>query len=644
MSLFKRILILTKATQQLGLKPMLLYAGYQFKLRSGWLRWKTPAGGRSLPGETAEPKIILKPANKKDLSRFLGKRSKAIFGEAEEILHGMVRLFGAEPRKLVLAFPGRLQHWTRYHDRLPNGADIKPVWEVGRFGWATLLARAYWLSQDERYAEGFWAYFEEFETANPPNLGPHWSSGQEVALRLITWAVCYSLLAAADSSTPARKFLLAGSIAQHAERIPPTLDYARAQNNNHYLSEGLGLCTAAALLPQHGQAQKWKRAGWAAFLRGVEKQVHADGAYAQHSSNYQRLLLQLGLWAGVLARNSGESLPRKTLTTLGKATDWLTALLDEDSGMAPNLGPNDGAYILPLSVLPFSDYRPALQAARLNFKGRPALPIGIWDEMTLWLGLKPIKRKAPAERNDAPLRLQSKRSWAYLRATDFHERPGHADQLHVDLWWRGLNLAQDAGSYLYTAPAPWDNALASTKMHNTVTVNGRDQMTGGGRFLWLDWAQAELLATQADSKGRLVFAAAQHNGYEKLGLIHRRVVSAEARGWVILDHLEPTREGRLVEGRLHWLLPDWKWAFKQQELRLASPHGAVKLKVTTSAASAPKISIVRAGKVIYGRGPADPVLGWVSPTYGVKLPALSFNIDVSATTPFTITSTWTLPK
>jgi hypothetical protein len=169
-------------------------------------------------------------------------------------------------------------------------------------------------------------------------------------------------------------------------------------------------------------------------------------------------------------------------------------------------------------------------------------------------------------------------------------------------------------------------------------------MTRAGRFLWLDWAQAELLATRADNKGRLVFAAAQHNGYEKLGVIHRREVSAEARGWVVADHLEPTGEPRTFVARLHWLLPNWKWVFKQQELRLASPHGAVKLKVTTSAASAPKFSIVRGGKVIYGRGPADPVLGWVSPTYGVKLPALSFNIDVSATTPFTITSTWALPK
>jgi hypothetical protein len=635
---------MAKASRQLGMRSMLLYAGYQIRLRSGWLRLRTPAGGRNLADAGAEPKAILRPTSQKDLQRLLGKQSKEILEEAELILQGQVRLFGAEPRKLVLTPAERPRHWTQYHDRLPNGGDIKPVWEAGRFGWASVLARAYWLSRDERYAQGFWSRFEEFVAANPANLGPQWSSGQEVALRLIAWAFCTSLLAAAPSSTAARKRLLAGSIAQHAERIRPTLNYGRAQNNNHYLSEALGLCTAAALLPQHAKAGQWKSLGWAAFIEGVDKQVHTDGAYAQHSANYQRLLLQLGLWAGVLAKAIGEPLPQGTRLKLGKAADWLQALLDKESGSLPNLGPNDGAYIRPLSVLPFSDHRPVLQAAGLSFIRQAALSPGVWDETALWLGSKPLKRKMKAEQRSAPLRLEGKRSWAYLRAAEYRERPGHADQLHVDLWWRGLNIAQDAGSFLYTAAAPWDNALASSKVHNTLTIEGRDQMTRAGRFLWLDWAQAELLATRADRQGRLVFAAARHDGYAKLGLVHSREIKSEGRGWMISDHVQPIGEPRRVAARLHWLLPDWKWKVAGQELRLASPHGTVTLEVSVGAPTGAEFSIVRAGKVVHGRGAADPVLGWASPTYGMKVPALSFNVEVRGQVPLTVTTTWTLPK
>jgi hypothetical protein len=47
------------------------------------------------------------------------------------------------------------------------------------------------------------------------------------------------------------------------------------------------------------------------------------------------------------------------------------------------------------------------------------------------------------------------------------------------------------GTFRYTAPAPWDNSLARTLVHNTIELNHQDQMKRAGRFLWLDWAQAE---------------------------------------------------------------------------------------------------------------------------------------------------------
>ena len=81
-------------------------------------------------------------------------------------------------------------------------------------------------------------------------------------------------------------------------------------------------------------------------------------------------------------------------------------------------------------------------------------------------------------------------SWALIRAGRYTRRPFQADQLHVDLWWQGINLARDAGTYLYNGSPPWNNGFAGTAVHNTVTVDNHDQMRRAGRFLWLDWAQA----------------------------------------------------------------------------------------------------------------------------------------------------------
>ena len=620
-----------------------MYAKYQFKLRSGWLRLQTP-GGKKVKAPDQEPKVILQPASKKELKELLGKRVKEILDAADEILRGQVRLFGGEARILELKPTIPLKHWTCYQSQMPEGRDIKPVWEMGRFCWATALARAYWISEKDSYAEGFWKYFEEFRAANPANRGPHWSSAQEVALRLISFAFCYSLLSKSPSTTEARRQALVDAVIAHAKRIPPTLDYARAQNNNHLLSEALGLVTAAALLPDHPKASNWQSIGLALFQDGIENQIHTNGAYVQHSSNYHRLMLQLGLWMCVLSNNLGQPLAEVTTSRLEKATDWLLTLLDE-SGQVPNLGPNDGAYILPMSILPFGDYRPVLQAGSLAFGGVTALEAGIWDEMALWLGLEPNKKTAKIPPKEAPIRIEGKKSWAYFRAVEFKERPGHADQLHVDLWWRGLNIAQDAGSYLYTAPAPWDNALARVKVHNTITINERETMTRAGRFLWLDWAQAKDISVKRDKDGRVIAAAAEHDGYRKQNVLHRREASWNAGRWVVTDRLLPIEEKKKpIQARLHWLLPDWDWQVDTQEIRIESPHGEIKISVDVSVGDLTELRLMRAGELLHGSGNGDPILGWYSPTYGVKLPALSFIAEAIGPLPITIISTWTFPK
>ncbi|MFO0264482.1 MAG: heparinase II/III family protein, partial [Planctomycetota bacterium] len=63
-------------------------------------------------------------------------------------------------------------------------------------------------------------------------------------------------------------------------------------------------------------------------------------------------------------------------------------------------------------------------------------------------------------------------------------------------WWRGHNLLRDAGSYLYYhRDAKLKNYFYSTAAHNTVSVDGTEQMTKGPNFLWFHWSEgtAELI-------------------------------------------------------------------------------------------------------------------------------------------------------
>ncbi|GAG66161.1 unnamed protein product, partial [marine sediment metagenome] len=232
-------------------------------------------------------------------------------------------------------------------------------------------------------------------------------------------------------------------------------------------------------------------------------------------------MLQIALWVNALSEKSIQGIEptpanygfsKESSQRLSSATLWLLAVLDQHNGCVPNLGPNDGAYILPLTVCSYSDFRPVLQAAACAFLGEQPFPAGQWDEMNLWLrdnwqgergrGNTPNHQSAiPAHKSPQVLHNTSNDSWAYIRVAQFSDRPGHADQLHVDLWWRGLNIAQDAGTYSYNAQSPWDNALTHTSVHNTLTVNECDQMTPASRFLYLDWAQAHLVSHERAEDG-----------------------------------------------------------------------------------------------------------------------------------------------
>ncbi len=580
-----------------------------------------------------------------------------LIAEADEIVAGQVRLFGGDPAPMVLTPPGELAHWTDYElgrkeVREQGGImDIKFLWEPARFGWAFILARAFYLTGNERYPETFWRYFEIFQDTNPKNMGPNWTSAQEVALRILAFVFAAQVFSKSTHSTASRTTDLASAIAQHAARIPHTLIYARAQNNNHLLSEAAGLITASLALPDHPEAQRWSKLGWKWFNRGLETQIAEDGSYMQHSTNYHRLMLQLSLWVLAIQQNYGSlsgKLGKRATCNLQLATQWLFSVTDAESGRVPNLGPNDGANILPLSVLPFEDYRPVLQAASKALLDRPAFEPGPWDEMGLWFGSSSHDSKVNVKQSNALSTLHARRSWAYLHAARFSDRPGHADQLHLDLWWRGLNVAQDAGTYHYNAEPPWENALTHTAVHNSIMVDGRQQMTRAGRFLYLDWAQAEIITHERSRDGDREKIIARHNGYRRLGVIHQRTVTAhQADCWQIEDHLLPTPRSRHSASRgmrLHWLLPDWEWKIDDTGLKitLLSPYGWVNLSIQSTLRNL-QSSVVRAGETLFGGLPADPTWGWVSPTYGVKIPALSYSVSVESVFPLTVSTEWTFP-
>jgi hypothetical protein len=670
-----KIATMLQVSRTFGVRDGMLRLEYELQRGSGLMSWRM----RSVQGwDSWDLKRIATATNAEDMRMtrrdgtrlffFAGAQAlgasirntigpdteKCVLAEAERIVVGNLPFFGA--MSLPSGFPPRWfqnpvtgqsvsphQPWTQMRFASPDYGDLKFILEPSRFLFVYPLVRAYALSGDERFPLAFWNAIEDWARHSPPMAGPLWICGQECSLRILAWTFALNAFIHSPSTTNERVALLVSMIAAHAWRTAQTLGYARSQRSNHLISEAVGLWTAGTLYPELREAEVWRNLGAHLLQEAVLDQITPEGVSHQHSFNYQRMILHLLLWTLRLAEIHDAPLHEDIRARAQAAYDFVRSWVDPLSGLAPNYGSDDGSLILPLALGSYRDFRPLLQlgAAVLN---RPALGSGPWDEAALWFGLKPLKPAVAENTSTGPppsaetgyFRLGDQNSWALIRAGHYMRRPFQADQLHVDLWWRGINLARDAGTYLYNGPPPWNNGLAGTAAHNTVMVDHRDQMRRAGRFLWLDWAQARGRSYSASGQACAARFEGEHDGYKRFGVKHRRTVQWLAgAGWIIVDDIHGPG---VHDARLHWLMADLPYEVSASPFQVVFTSGQSQVRCSIFSSFPGNGSIIRAGARVEGNSSSEDtqLLGWESPTYGDLRPAVSLIYEIRSQLPVRI--------
>jgi hypothetical protein len=639
-------------------------AGYALRLRTGVLRRRTPPAAWSerplqpMLGDGAladaeayrqyrlhsAPRFFFAPKDRAHYRSLFARWDVAgapALAAANDAITGRFRYFenafvaaGFPPNWHANPFTAEALPADRHWSAIPDfgAGDIKVIWELSRFGFSYALVRAYWRTGDERFPEAFWRLVEDWQEHNPPNCGPNWKCGQEASLRVMAW--CFGLYGFLDASatTATRVAALAQMIAISGQRITANFDYALNLHNNHGISEAVGLWTIGVLFPELKKAAGWAKMGRNALEAQGRALIYDDGAFSQHSVNYQRLMLHDYLWAIRLGDLNGQPFSAELRKRVGQSAMLLYQLQDEGSGSVPYYGQNDGALILPLSNCDYHDFRPVIQAVHHLTTGSRCYAEGPWDEDLLWLS-GPDALHAPAdepERSDLQAEsggyytLRGQESFAFTRCASYRHRPGQADMLHVDLWWRGQNIALDAGTYSYNAAPPWDNALARTPDHNTVSIDSLDQMDRAGRFLWLPWLHGQAMPVRHSAGGQLAFWEGAHDGYRRLRqpADHRRgILRLPEDTWLVVDRLHSLGTHRY---RLHWLLPDLAhtWQADPTQLMLQTTAGLYHLWLG---------ALAQAGVATLVRADERSARGWRAPYYGHREPALSLDLTVEGT-------------
>ena len=589
-------------------------ACYRALKQSGVLRALSPI-------EPAPPLGLAVPA----LEPVPATADPSVRARAEALLAGQATFFschrfqvGAPPAWLANPFVGTRhpqpdEHWTRIADFSAAG-DIKVIWELSRFSWAPVLARAARVSGDARFSSALCAWLEDWWQQNPPNRGPQWKCGQETSLRLLNTLLAARLLGLAP--TPG----LEAFVEAHCQRIALTMFYAVAQDNNHGTSEAAALWAGGLWLTArdnkagHGYADQ----GRALLLDRVAALVMPDGSFSQHSVTYHRMMLDTLSLAEFSRREHRQpDFPATYAERVRAAILWLHSMLDPETGDAPNLGANDGTLPFVLCEAGYRDFRPSVQLAAALFGGA-GLSSGPWNEPCAWLGLDPPQTGAReqnrffADGGYAVLTAGSTR--AIVRAPRARFRPAQADALHLDLWHGSLNLLRDGGTYSYADTGDLPALLAGIAGHNTAQFDGRDAMPRLGRFLYGDWLEVDASAVTPAGAG----ATWQGRYTDAADATHERHVTVEPGRLTVVDQLDGFRQSAV----LRWRLAPAAW-------QLAGANCASPLANIEVEASSPVVRLV-------------VVEGWESRHYLESSPVPVLEIELGSA-PVRVTTTVILP-
>ena len=389
--------------------------------------------------------------------------------------------------------------------------DVKTIWEASRFGFVFDLARSFARTGDEQCAETYWRLLENWMELNPPYQGINWKCGQESGLRFLAAVFGLYVFSKCPATSVERIKKLSQLAAATGNRIEKHIGYAISQKNNHGISEAVALWTIGTLFPEFKQSKNWRSKGLSVLKQLCLELIYEDGAFSQHSTNYHRLVLHLLCWTARLAEVNDVQLDARVLEKFEQASDFIESLLDDFSGSVPRYGNDDGARILPFNHCDYFDFRPANQLCRAVAKKPVQFSDGCWNEDLFWFGLsipetlddaKSVTGSATEQTTALKIfpqggihRLSSDQTIALIRAGSFRHRPAQSDLMHVDISWKGYNVAIDPGTYSYNGQQHWKNIpFMQGQHHNSVIIDSMEPQTRVSKFMLLPWNEAELVS------------------------------------------------------------------------------------------------------------------------------------------------------
>ena len=232
------------------------------------------------------------------------------------------------------------------------------------------------------------------------------------------------------------------------------------KSGNWLIMEMNGLAQLSIFFPELKKSGEWLSFAFRIMEEELERQLYPDGFQYELSTNYHEVVLANYFRLIRVAQAYGISVPGTFLAALERALEVYVKLVQPD-GRLPDL--NDGSHA---KAADFLASKLSFYPHRLDFRwaaGGEGEPPAYTSVALPYSGLMVMRS---GWEKDAV--------WALFDAAPFGHGHQHEDKLSLLFFAHGKLLLTEGGNYAYDQSEMRQYVL-STRAHNTVRVDGKDQ-------------------------------------------------------------------------------------------------------------------------------------------------------------------------
>ncbi len=468
--------------------------------------------------------------------------------------------------------------WNRrYENHLWN-------YQLHYFSFSLWCALAFRFRGDERAMQRCQELIESWIGGARAGRSDGWEA-YPISLRVVNWIYAYALVAGRYRD---RRFLdkWRGSIYRQLDFLSRHLEYHLLAN--HLIKNAKALVIGGLFFADDQRGARWLEKGEQLLWRELDEQVLDDGGHYERAPMYHAIVLADFLECFALLRafgKAGEADRRRVEKRLRAMTHFLAAMSYLDGTLALFNDSANAEEARPLPIIAAAE-RICGGDLRAYPKSFPQTGYYLWNSRD---GTERIIVDAGPP------------------AVDYNPAHAHCDLLSYELWLGGKPLIVDSGVHGYGGDSFREYAR-STRAHNTVSFDGREQSEVWGTFRLA--RRAKLLGAEASGSEESWYFRGSYHPYYDTGLIHERRIRREANGdWSIEDTVHGSKAER-ADSFIHLHPEVQTQRVSEESLTIRCQSGA--LTVLIEPVGAESVALIT--------GADEPVQGWYFPDFGMARP------------------------